>query len=274
MFTSTNHLKNFLRAQELLKDPALRDREFWVHDWRSRQSVDRSEKDPTGLGVYAGALVAVLCDDRMDDSVNSLPYLVQPCPMLKPDDYGRDEESCRTNSRYSKVKLYGDDEAREAIDKRIAEEIERLTKGAKSEAKLAKKWANEARAKFPKLAGAALLFRTKRVKSDDGPVDALELVVLDPNRLRVRGFGLFMEEIKQGEVAVRDDAAQWLKAMKARDGRMSLELFDTEEGVVIAGLFYNMYNLFGRRNVSVNGKSVEKLLALATPLKSSKAIKL
>jgi hypothetical protein len=78
-------------------------------------------------------------------------------------------------------------------------------------------------------------------------------VVLDPNRLRVRGFGLFMEEIKQGEVAVRDDAAQWLKAMKARDGRMSLELFDTEEGVVIAGLFYNMYNLFGRRNVSVNG---------------------
>ena len=263
MFTSTNHLKNFLRAQELLKDPALRDREFWVHDWRDRQHVDRSEKDPTGLGVYAEALVAVLCDDRMDDSVNSLPYLVQPCPMLKPD-----EERCRANSRYSKVKLYGDDEAREAIDKQIAEEIERLTKGAKAEAKLAKKWATKAREEFPKLAGAALLFRTKRVKSDDGPVDALELVVLDPNRLRVRGFGLFMEEIKQGEVVVRDDASQWLKAMKARNGMMGLEFFDTEEGVVIAGLFYNMYNLFSSRDVSVNSKSVEKLLALATPLKS------
>lgn len=187
------------------------------------------------------------------------------------------EESCRTNSRYSKVKLYGDDEAREAIDKRIAEEIERLTKGAKAEAKLAKlakKWAKEAREKFPKLAGAALLFRTKRVKSDDGPVDALELVVLDPNRLRVRGFGLFMEGIKQGEVVVRDDAARWLKAMKARNGMMGLELFDTEEGVVIAGLFYNMYNLFSRRGVSVNGKAVEKLLGLATPMKSSKEIKL
>ena len=86
-------------------------------------------------------------------------------------------------------------------------------------------------------------------------------------------FGAFNHAAWMTDDGLSEEACGAVRNLK--EGKPSgLSLFDTEEGVVIAGLFYNMYNLFGRRNVSVNGKSVEKLLALATPLKSSKAIKL
>jgi len=261
MFTSMSHLNNYRRAQELLRDPAMLTREFWVHDWRERLKMDATKDDPTGYAVYTDPLVAVLTDDRMDDSVNSLPYLVRPCPMLKPDDYGRDEESCRTNSRYSKVALYGDENARTAIDAEIERKITRLSVEAKKEMEIAKKWEDKVKEEFPDRPNAVILLRTKRFKKER--VTALELVLLKPERIRIRGFGCFLEQIKKGEVVITPEAEAWLKPVKAKGGMMGLEFFDTDKGAIIAGMFRGMYNYFVADDVSVNGEALKKLEALS-----------
>lgn len=266
MFTSMSHLDNYRRAREMLKDPAMRTREFWVHDWRGRLKMDATEDDPTGYAIYADPLVGALTDDRMDDSVNSLPYLVKLCPCPKPDDYGRGEEDCRTNSRYSKVALYGDDAAREAIDAEIERKIKRLTKEAKDEQKLAVKWRAEVEKEFPKYPDTVILFRTLDLPEKEGSkktVNALELVLLRPERIRIRGFGCFLEQIKKGEVVITPKAEAWLKPVKAKGGMMGLEFFDTDKGVIVAGMFSGMYSYFVQDSVSVNGKALAKLKALS-----------
>lgn len=266
MFTSMSHLDNYRRAREMLKDPAMRTREFWVHDWRGRLKMDANKDDPTGYAVYTDPLVGALTDDRMDDSVNSLPYLVKLCPCPKPDDYGRGEEDCRTNSRYSKVALYGDDAAREAIDAEIERKIKRLTKEAKSEQKLAVKWRAEVEKEFPEHPHTVILFRTRDLPEKKGSkktVNALELVLLRPERIRIRGFGCFLEQIKKGEVVITPEAEAWLKPVKAKGGMMGLEFFDTDEGVIVAGMFGGMYSYFVQDSVSVNGKALAKLKVLS-----------
>lgn len=250
MFTSLSHLNNYRRAQELLRDPAMLSREFWVHDWGGRVKLR-----------YADALVAVLTDDRMDDSVNSLPYLVRPCPMLKPDDYGRDEESYRTNSRYTKVALYGNKDARAAIDAEIERKIARLSETAKEEMEIAKEWEDKVKEEFPDRDNAVIIFRTKRFKKEG--VTALELVLLRPERIKIRGFGCFLEDIKPGEVVIESSAANWLAPLRAKQGMMGLEFFDTDNGVIIAGLFRGMYNCFVGDNVNVNGEALRKLEELS-----------
>lgn len=231
------------KALELLADPKVNERVLWLHDFHEKCYREKANYTRNGLhwGYAEGIACSVIGKQAVGDTGTRYAF-------FEDDGIARPMDDIRMNSRFSKHSYA---EVREIIEKTLHEDLERARAAEVEEAALLAEWDAKVKRNFPQYAERVMRLETT-VRGN------LRVLLIKPQRLIQRGLGLFLEDIKPGEISCSTDALVWLRRGTERKGLNGMEVFAVP---VIAGMFV-MDTEFRPQDVSVAAGAVDKLLPL------------
>lgn len=231
------------KALELLADPKVNERVLWLHDFHEKCYRERENYTRNGLHWgYAEGIVCSITGEQVAGNTGTT------YAFFEDDGIERRMDNIRTNSRFSKHSYA---EVREIIEKTLHEDLERARAAETEEAAVLAEWDAKIKRDFPQYVGRVMRLET----TERGH---LRVLLINPKRLIQRGLGLFLEDIKPGEISCSRDALVWLRSGTERMGLNGMEVFAVP---VIAGMFV-LDTEFRPQDVSVAAGAVDKLLPL------------
>jgi hypothetical protein len=231
------------KALDRLADPKVNERVLWLHDFHEK--CYREKENYTRNGLHWGYAEGIVCSITGEQVAGNTGTTYA---FFEDDGIERSMDNIRAGRRFSKHSYA---EVRGIIEKTLHEDLETAVRAEAEKAALRNEWAQIIKRDCPLYAG-----RTMRLETT--PKDNLRVLVIKPERLILRGFGRFLEDIQPGEISCSSTALEWLRRGKERRGLRGMEVFATP---VIAGMF-SLDTAFEPGEVSVAVGAVDKLLPL------------
>ena len=219
MFDNLQKVKIYEEALELLNNPALNDKEVWVHDYT--ESVYREKKNYTLNGLHWGYpdSIADNITGKHVEGVRSIYYARFVGKDIPP---AAEKWNYEDNSRFSKVK-YG--EIKEIVELGIKQKLAKSKIDAKGNIKELKKWKKYIAKEYSNYNSII------RIEEIDG--EKIHVIVLKPEEMDTFGFGSFLSNIKAGDISFSEKALEILKSIPERPGLNSLEFFSGKRFAMI-----------------------------------------
>lgn len=217
MLDGLNCVRKYEEALAKLATGKYDNKDTYVHDYDL--DVYRTAKTHTLNGLHWGYPDGIV-ETLAGDGDNPATYATWVTPALKKHSlYGQ-------NSRYQIVKY---SEIKAIVEKGIRQKLRQAKKDAKDELEFLASWQKTAKRKFKRYLGATL-----RIDVGSKP-NTLDFIVIKPERLKTRGMGTFLENIKKGEISLSRAALTALGRLPERSGLMCIEVFD---GPIVAGMIH------------------------------------
>lgn len=244
MLESTNRVRLYSEALTKIQTGRYDNKDTYVHDYDAE--CYRKDRGYTLNGLHWGypdSIVETITGEPPDGTSSFLYATWVTAKLKKHPLYGE-------NSRFQIVKFK---EIRAIIEKSIKQKLAKAQKDAGVEADLLPAWRKVVEKKFRKYRNATI--RIQMVKSD------VEFILIKPERLKVRGMGWFLEDIKKGDVSI---SASAVKAMY--EGRpivpksfSTVNFWDRRPSIIIGGMFQGFHSLIPLSEIWFD-KGVEETL--------------
>lgn len=244
MFPNRNRAALYAKALKQLQDPAVLDREVWLHDYD--EPVYRTGPNHSRNGLHWGypdGILSSLLGVDIGGSGSSRTYaFFVDDPQMKG---ARPNE----NSRFKKARYR---EIHESISTSLHQKLAEATAASVQEEEIREQWREAVSTNFPMYANFALRLELAGRN--------IRVIVIDPDRSTTRGFGCYFEGLKEGDVSISPAALRLLERIPSRSGLQGLYVF---KGPILAGVL-NLDSALAPEDLSVEPEGLAALRAIAT----------